>query len=153
MGIAFLDRWRTRRDAAEAAAAAESAPVRYGAGEGQPGSLGEMLSECGLLRERALDAGLRLDDSAASLYALDQLVPDWRDDPAISEWLGQDAGLYLGTVIVRTVHGAGWELLPDGSPMVVLANGRRVDAVAVGRSWAAEGAPELSAVYGGVKSG
>jgi hypothetical protein len=150
MGFAFLDRWRTRRDLAEAAG---TAPVRYGAGRDEPGSLGDMLSECGLLRERALDAGLRLDDTAASLYALDQLPPDWRDDPATSEWLGQDAGLYLGTVIVRTVPGASWELFPDGSPMVVLANGREVDAVGKGRSWAAEGAPELSAAYAEVNSG
>jgi hypothetical protein len=147
MGFAFLDRWRPRRDAAEAAA------VRYGAGTDQPGSLGEMLSECGLLRERALDAGLRLDDSAASLHALDQLLPDWRDDPEASEWLGHDAGLYLGTVIVRSVSGASWELLPDGSPLVVLANGREVDVVATGLAWAAEGAPALSAAYAEVDSG
>jgi len=147
MGFAFLDRWRTRRLSAEAA------PVRYGAGSGQPGSLGEMLSECGLLRERALDKGLRLDDSAVSLRALDQLVPDWRDDPDTSEWLGNDAGLYLGTVIVRTVDGADWELLADGSPMVVLANGREIDVVAAGRAWAAEGSPELSAAYARVYSG
>jgi hypothetical protein len=147
MGFAFLDRWRTRNTPDEAA------PLRYGAGADDPGSLGEMLSECGLLRERALDAGLRLDDSAASLRALDQLVPDWRDVPETSEWLGNDAGLYLGTVIVRTVDGAGWELLGDGSPMVVLANGRRIDVVAAGLAWAAEGSPELSATYAGVYSG
>ncbi|MHA6760122.1 DUF6278 family protein [Streptacidiphilus sp. PAMC 29251] len=147
MGFVFLDRWRTRRDPAR------DAPIRYGADTETPGSLGEMLSECALLRERALDAGLRLDDSAASLHALDQLVPDWRDDPDVSQWLGNDAGLYLGTVIVRTVEGAGWELRPDGSPRVVLANGREVDAVAMGRTWAAEGSPELSAAYAGVHSG
>ena len=147
MAFAFLDRWRTRHTPDE------PAPLRYGAGADDPGSLGEMLSECGLLRERALDAGLRLDDSAASLQALDQLVPDWRDAPETSEWLGNDAGLYLGTVIVRTVEGASWELLADGSPVVVLANGRRIDVVAVGLTWAAEGSPELSAAYAGVYSG
>ncbi|MFC1409649.1 DUF6278 family protein [Streptacidiphilus sp. N1-12] len=147
MGFAFLDRWRTRRDAAEAG------PVRYGAGTDVPGSLGEMFSECALLRERALDSGLRLDDSAASLRALDQLVPVWRDDPDAAEWLGHDAGLYLGTVMVRTVPGAEWELLPDGSPRVVLANGREVDTVAMGEAWAAEGSPELAAEYARVYSG
>ncbi|MFC1419192.1 DUF6278 family protein [Streptacidiphilus cavernicola] len=145
MGFAFLDRWRTRQPPAA------PGPVRYGSV--QPGSLGEMLSECGLLRERALDAGLRLDDTAASLRALDQLIPDWRNDPNVSEWLGNDAGLYLGTVIVRTVDGAQWELLADGSPMVVLANGREIDVVTAGRSWAEEGSPELSAAYALVHSG
>lgn len=124
----------------------------YGAGADDPGSLGEMLSECGLLREQALAAGLELDDSAASLRALDQLLPDWRDDPQTAEWLGNDAGLYLGTVIVRTVAGANWELLPDGRPMVVLAGGREVDVVAMGTGWANEGAPELHAAYGELHS-
>lgn len=147
MGFTFLHRWRARRDAAE------TAGVRYGAGTDQPGSLGEMLSECGLLRERALDAGLRLDDSSASLRALDQLLPDWRDDPDTSTWLGHDAGLYLGTVIVRSVPGASWEQLRDGSPIVVLANGREIDVVATGLAWAAEGAPELAGAYAEIDSG
>ena len=144
MGFAFLDRWRPRRDAA--------ARVLYDAGTDVPGSLGEMLSECGLLREHALAAGLQLDDSADSLGALDQLLPEWRVDPDTSEWLGNDAGLYLGTVIVRGVEGANWELLADGRPMVVLASGREVDVVAVGHGWAAEGSPELSAAYAEVAS-
>ena len=147
MGFTFLHRWRVRRDAAE------NTGVRYGAGTDQPGSLGEMLSECGLLRERALDAGLRLDDSSASLRALDQLLPDWRDDPDTSAWLGHDAGLYLGTVIVRSVPGASWEQLRDGSPIVVLANGREIDVVATGLAWAAEGAPELAGAYAEIDSG
>lgn len=146
MGFAFLDRWRPRQDADTAAR------VLYGAGADDPGSLGEMLSECALLREQALDAGLELDDSAASLRALDQLLPNWRDDPQAAEWLGNDAGLYLGTVIVRTVPGANWELLPNGRPMVVLADGRGVDVVAMGTGWAAEGAPGLHEAYGTLHS-
>ena len=142
MGFAFLDRWRPRRDAA--------ARVLYGAGVDDPGSLGEMFSECGLLREHALAAGLQLDDSPGSLHSLDQLLPEWRGDPQSAEWLGNDAGHYLGTVIVRGVAGANWALLGDGRPVVVLADGREVDVLALGRGWAVEGSPELSAAYGHV---
>ena len=76
-------------------------------------------------------AGVELDDSAASLEALDQLVPRWRDDEESLPWLGNDAGLYLGTVIVRTVPGAVWEIWPNGQPVVRLTSGREIDVVAV----------------------
>ncbi|KOG87034.1 hypothetical protein ADK38_27670, partial [Streptomyces varsoviensis] len=59
----------------------------------------------------------------------------------------QRAGLYLGTVVVRTVPGAGWHLRPDGQPVVLLGNGREVDVVDAGQGWAADGAPELSQLY------
>jgi hypothetical protein len=112
-----------------------------------PEGLAELLAECELLRSHASRAGVQLDDTAASLEGLDQVVPRWRDDPEILEWLGNDAGLYLGTVIVRTVPGAAWEIRPDGQPVVRLASGRQFDVVAVGHEWAASGAPELSQLY------
>jgi hypothetical protein len=112
-----------------------------------PEGLAELLAECELLRSHASRAGVQLDDTAASLEELDQVVPRWRDDPEILEWLGNDAGLYLGTVIVRTVLGAAWEIRPDGQPVVRLASGRQFDVVAVGHEWAASGAPELSQLY------
>jgi hypothetical protein len=112
-----------------------------------PEGLAELLAECELLRSHASRAGVQLDDTAASLEELDQVVPRWRDDPEILEWLGNDAGLYLGTVIVRTVPGAAWEIRPDGQPVVRLASGRQFDVVAVGHEWAASGAPELSQLY------
>ncbi|MFE0253907.1 DUF6278 family protein [Streptomyces sp. NPDC059010] len=109
--------------------------------------IAELLSECELLRSHASRAGIRLDDSAASLEALDQLLPRWRDDEEVLPWLGTDAGLYLGTVIVRTVPGAVWGLWPDGQPVVRLASGREFDVVTSGREWAANGVPELSQLY------
>lgn len=116
---------------------------------GVPDSAGiaELLAECELLRSQAHRAGIRLDDSPASLEALDQLVPGWRDDEERSAWLGNDAGLYLGTVIVRTVPGAAWEIRPDGQPVVRLASGREFDVVDSGHQWAASGVPELSQLY------
>ncbi|MEV5433341.1 DUF6278 family protein [Streptomyces sp. NPDC052701] len=109
--------------------------------------IAELLAECELLRSQASRAGFRLDDSAASLEALDQLVPRWRDDEEILPWLGNDAGLYLGTVIVRTVPGAVWEIRSDGQPVVRLGSGREFDVVAFGHEWAGSGVPELSQLY------
>ncbi|EGX56455.1 hypothetical protein SZN_27751 [Streptomyces zinciresistens K42] len=120
-------------------------PERRGAPD--PEGIAELLSECELLRSQASGAGVQLDDSAASLEELDQLVPRWRDDEEILPWLGNDAGLYLGTVIVRTVPGSAWHLWPDGQPVVRLASGREFDVVAAGQEWAASGVPELSQLY------
>ncbi|MDO0937805.1 DUF6278 family protein [Streptomyces sp. DG2A-72] len=109
--------------------------------------IAELLSECELLRSQASEEGVQLDDSAASLEELDQLVPRWRDDEEILPWLGNDAGLYLGTVIVRTVPGAAWEIWPNGQPVIRLASGREFDVVASGQEWASSGVPELSQLY------
>ncbi|MGQ3550063.1 MULTISPECIES: DUF6278 family protein [Streptomyces] len=109
--------------------------------------IGDLLADCDLLRSQAMEEGVRLDDSAVSLERLDQMLPRWRGDEEILDWLGNDAGLYLGTVIVRTVPGAAWSIRPDGQPVVRLATGREFDVVASGHAWAADGAPELSQLY------
>ncbi|MFE6356058.1 DUF6278 family protein [Streptomyces rochei] len=109
--------------------------------------IGDLLADCDLLRSQALEEGVCLDDSAVSLERLDQMLPRWRGDEEILDWLGNDAGLYLGTVIVRTVPGAAWSIRPDGQPVVRLATGREFDVVASGHAWAADGAPELSQLY------
>ncbi|MDT0266381.1 DUF6278 family protein [Streptomyces sp. DSM 44915] len=133
MNIPFLDNWRKRP------AATDAWPDSEG--------VAELLSECELLRDRARRAGLVLGDSPVSLEALDQLAPRWRDDPEELPRLANDAGLYLGSVMVRSLPGARWGPGPDGRPVVVLASGRRVDVAEVGRQWAEAGAPELSQVY------
>ncbi|MCM1973887.1 MULTISPECIES: DUF6278 family protein [Streptomyces] len=140
MNIPFLDAWRKRRGPARGVAV-------FSDGEDSGEGLAELLSECELLRSRAAREGVALDDSAASLEALDQLVPRWRDDEEELSWLGNDAGLYLGTVIVRTVPGAKWELRANGQPVVRLASGREFDVVESGHEWAASGVPELSQLY------
>ncbi|KUN03523.1 hypothetical protein AQI95_23840 [Streptomyces yokosukanensis] len=112
-----------------------------------PESVAALLSECELLRAQATQEGVRLDDTPASLEALDQLVPRWRDDAETLPWLGNDAGLYLGTVVVRTVPGAAWRIRPDGEPVIRLASGREVEVTGAGQDWAASGAPELSQLY------
>ncbi|MEU3049577.1 MULTISPECIES: DUF6278 family protein [unclassified Streptomyces] len=148
MNIPFLDNWLRRRSGEEEqqepggshGAARERDPE-------QAAAVTELLSECELLRARAAQAGIELDDSPASLTALDQVPPRWRDDPEELPWLGNDAGLYLGTVIVRTVPGAYWHIWPGGQPVVRLASGREIRVVDSGLDWAVTGAPELSQVY------
>jgi hypothetical protein len=140
MNIPFLDNWRKRQGGTQGAALAAAV-------ESDPDGLAELLAECELLRVRAKQCGLELDDSPASLTALDQLPPRWRDDPEELPWLGNDAGLYLGTVLVRTVPGAVWDIWPSGQPVVRLASGREIDVVAAGLDWAVSGSPELSQVY------
>ncbi|MBC7273001.1 MAG: hypothetical protein H5T76_30560 [Streptomyces sp.] len=137
MNIPFLGGRRKKRAAALLTA---------GGGTPDPEGIAELLSECELLRSQASRVGVRLDDSVASLEALDQLLPRWRDDEEILPWLGNDAGLYLGTVIVRTVPGATWDIWTTG-PVVRLASGREFDVVTVGHEWAANGVPELSQLY------
>lgn len=141
MNIPFLDNWRRRHGMSRGVA------VMMPASPDTEG-VAQLLSECELLRGQARAAGIELEDTPASLTALDQLMPLWRDgDPEVLAWLGNDAGLYLGTVVVRTVPGARWQVWPSGRPVVRLASGREIDVVAAGRDWAFDGAPELSQVY------
>ncbi|BBC31775.1 uncharacterized protein SGFS_030690 [Streptomyces graminofaciens] len=151
MKLSFLGNWRKRHRPAFGVG------VLSVGGDGDDGDghegLAELLSECELLREQARRTGVELDDSAASLEALDQLVPRWRDDEETLAWLGNDAGLYLGTVVVRTVPGARWEIWPNGQPVVRLASGREIDVVEAGHEWASSGVPELSQLYAEVTEG
>lgn len=140
MNIPFLDNWRKRHEGARSASLADAV-------SSDPESAAQLLSECELLRDQAGRAGVELDDSPTSLAALDQLLPRWRDDPEVSPWLGSDAGLYLGTVLVRTVPDTRWWLRGDGQPVVRLPSGRELDVLEEGASWAETGTPELSQLY------
>ncbi|MEV0603194.1 DUF6278 family protein [Streptomyces sp. NPDC050315] len=140
MNMSFLDKWRKHPEAVRSAAA--PAP-----GDEDAEGIADLLSECELLRGQAAGAGVELDDSVGSLEALDQLLPAWRSDPEIVPWLGNDVGLYLGTVLVRTVPGARWKIWPGGEPVVRLSSGREIDVVTAGHEWADSGAPELSQLY------
>ncbi|MET7895932.1 DUF6278 family protein [Streptomyces mirabilis] len=146
MNIPFLGTWRKKHGPAFGVAV-------FSDGDHDADGVAELLSECELLRSQAHQAGVELDDSVASLEALDQLLPRWRDDEESLPWLGNDAGLYLGSVIVRTVPGARWEVWPNGHPAVRLASGREIDVVASGHTWASSGAPELSQLYAEVAEG
>ncbi|MEW2296481.1 DUF6278 family protein [Streptomyces sp. NPDC006743] len=148
MAFRFTGTWRKKH-----APAVGVTVVSAGDGSPTPADLAELFSTCEQLRALAAEAGVRLDGSAASLEALDQLLPRWRDDAETAGRLGIDAGLYLGTVIVRTVPGAVWELWPNGHPVVRLASGREIVVVEAGHAWAEEGVPELSQLYAEVAEG
>ncbi|NLU65985.1 DUF6278 family protein [Streptomyces sp. HNM0574] len=140
MNIPFLDNWRKRHDATHGISSPDAVAS-------DPEGAAQLFSECELLRAQAESSGVELDDSADSLAALDQLLPRWRDDPEVAEWLGTDAGLYLGTVLVRTVPGAHWRLSDEGQPVVRLPSETDVEVLAEGTSWAETGTPELSQLY------
>jgi hypothetical protein len=142
MDFPWFGKWRKRH-----AVARSFAVFSGGGGDPDASTIAELLGECEMLRVRAADEGVTLDDTAESLAALDQLAPSWRDDPEILGRLGNDAGLYLGTVIVRTVPGATWLVWPNGHPVVRLASGREIDTVEIGLAWAESGSPELSQVH------
>ncbi|WP_037576264.1 DUF6278 family protein [Phaeacidiphilus oryzae] len=155
MGFPFLENWRARHGISRGIAVFHGRDGGDGATGGGPdaATLNELLSECELLREQAIAAGVELDDTPRSLERLDQLLPRWREDPDTASWLGNDAGLYLGTVIVQRIARAAWQLWPNGHPVVLLASGRELDVVELGHAWAIEGAPELSAIYNEVSEG
>ncbi|MFJ6573228.1 DUF6278 family protein [Streptomyces sp. NPDC091292] len=136
----FLDKWRKRQSP-------DGGDGLVAVFENDQEAVSELFSECELLRSQAGAMGLELDDTAGSLHALDQLLPRWRDDPELLPWLGNDAGLYLGSVIVRTVPAAVWHVWPGGHPVVRLASGREIQVVEAGLDWAVNGAPELFQVY------
>jgi len=110
------------------------------------GGYDDLLSECARLRERARRAGVELDDTPGSLDALDQLLLLWHAHPEVAAWLPIEAGSYLGTVIIRTVPGAGWHTAADGRPVVQLRSGAQFDVLGA----ASTGAPSpstLTAIY------
>jgi hypothetical protein len=146
MNIPFLGNWRKKR-------APSLGVTLLSTGAADSEGVAELLAECDLLRSQAELAGVELDDSVASLEALDQLLPRWRDDEESLPWLGNDAGLYVGTVMVRTVPGAVWQVWPNGHPVVLLPSGREIDVVASGQTWASSGEPELSQLYAEVSEG
>ncbi len=68
MNIPFLDNWRKRQGGTQSGTLAAAV-------ETDPDGVAELLAECELLRVRAGQQGLELDDTPASLAALDQLPP------------------------------------------------------------------------------
>ncbi|AWZ06672.1 MULTISPECIES: DUF6278 family protein [unclassified Streptomyces] len=147
MNIPFLANWLNRNETDRGASGLAAALAD------DPEGINELFAECEMLRAHARSAGLELDETPRSLEELDQLMPRWRRDPEITPWLGNDAGFYLGTVIIRSVQGAGWQVWPNGQPMIRLASGRELNVVESGVSWAMTGSPELSQAYAEASEG
>lgn len=95
-----------------------------------PGRLADLLAECRKLRTWAEEHGLRLDNSPASLSVIDEALDRFADQQT-AQVLANDAGSYLGTVLVRHDDHTRWQVWPNGHPVVRLPSGRELDVVAI----------------------
>ena len=132
---------------------ARSAAV-YGAPAPGCEQLADLLGRCDRLRTWARPHGLELDGVPGDLSLLDQALA--RDieqaraapgGPARITVAGNQAGLFLGAVIIATVPGASWLLWPNGHPVVRLPSGRDLDVVAMASDRVSKGKPLLADVY------
>ncbi len=62
---------------------------------------------------------------------LDRVLDEIRAAPAIEARVATDIGLYVGTVIVRTIPGASWRTQPNRHPVVAVPHGTPIDVVAL----------------------
>jgi hypothetical protein len=117
----------------------------YGRPRGpDPDQLYELLGRCQELRRWA--QGLALSGVPGDLELLDRAIDERLTDrqPAA---LGNEAGLFLGTVITASVAGASWRIWPNGHPVIRLASGRELDVVAMGNDRLSRGTPRLIDVF------
>lgn len=117
-----------------------------------PDHLDELLGRCERLRGWARAHGFILTGVPEDLELLDQAIDEWSND-AQGALLGTEAGLFLGTVIIASVAGARWRVWPNGHPVVRLASGRELDAVAVGDDRVSKGVPRLTAAFADAAAG
>lgn len=104
------------------------------------------LGQCSSLRQWTAARGATLADAAPGIEVLEGLLtgPD-RNLPA--PWrLRVEAGLFIGTVLVRNLPAARWRLLPNGYPVVHLAENIDLDVIALARARLETGAPDLRTV-------
>lgn len=121
------------------------APQRPG-----PGELRELLGRWESLRDWARHQGLDLDAVPADLALLDEAIDRVTDEHGrhtSMSAVGNEVGLFLGTVIVSTVPGTRWRLWPNGHPVVRLDSGRDLDVVALAHDRLENGQPRLADVY------
>ena len=121
-----------------------------------PECLRDHLGRCERLRDWARLRGLALDatpdDLALLDEAIDQEVREHGSQGPVAA-VGNEAGLFLGTVIVATVQGAQWRLWPNAHPVVRLASGRDLDVVALANDRVGTGRPHLTRIYADAASG
>ncbi|MPZ67373.1 MAG: hypothetical protein GEU83_18350 [Pseudonocardiaceae bacterium] len=102
----------------------------------------------GTLRTWASSYGVvALIDDPEDLSALERHLDAWAIAPEIGPSLGNEVGLYLGTVIVKNVPGAGWLAWPNGHPVVRLQSGRDLDVIALADQRLAGEGWDLPTIY------
>jgi hypothetical protein len=114
-------------------------------GKDDPDHVAAALSSCQRLRDWAQDQQINLDDHPASLAAIDRALGQ-RPDETMS-LLDNEAGLYLGTVMVRNLRAAQWHVWPNGHPVVQLSSGRTFDVVVLVDRQASTGGVHLADLY------
>jgi hypothetical protein len=110
-----------------------------------PARLDDLLGRCGRLRGWARAHGIMLSGVPEDLDLLDWAIGEWNQEPLAG--LGNEAGLFLGTVIIGSVPGACWRMWPNGHPVVRLRSGWELDVVALGNSRVSSGQPTLAGTY------
>lgn len=117
-----------------------------------PDHLPELLGRCEQLRNWARKHGLVLKGTPEDLELLDQLIDEYpTDGPTPAR--GNEAGLFLGTVIITSVAGARWRVWPNGHPVIRLESSRELDVIAMGNDRMNKGAPRLLAVFADAAAG
>ena len=114
--------------------------------EKNPEELTELLSRHERLAERLAADGVVLGYDAEGVALVEDHIDGWRGDPRSAPQLGNEVGLYLGSVIVASVPGAAWTVWPNGHPVVTVPNRREVDVVALGAERVSCGTPSLTSL-------
>jgi hypothetical protein len=103
----------------------------YGVPRPDPEHLDGLLGRCEQLRTWARAHGFELEGVPDDLGLLDEVLGQASDQVSGElggslrmAAVGNQAGLFLGTVIIATVADARWRLWPNGHPVVRLSSGR-----------------------------
>jgi Family of unknown function (DUF6278) len=115
-----------------------------------PEVLRDLLARSDRLQDWARLQGFGLEPVPEDLTlldeAIDQVIRQHGRHTRMSA-VENEAGQFLGTVIVSTIDGAQWKLWPNGHPVVRLASGRDVDVIALAHDRVEKGQPRLADVY------
>jgi Family of unknown function (DUF6278) len=109
--------------------------------------VGEMLRRADRLRAWCRDTGVVLTGQPADLRALDEAIARPGIALEVMAWLPLEAGLYLGTLAVDHIAGAGWTVWPIGHPVVRIPGRGDVDVTEIGGCAFAPGGAGLWAAY------
>jgi len=101
------------------------------------------------LRQWSHDHGVVLNDDAQSLELLNAHIDEWNSDPGHYESVDipNEAGIYLGNVILKNVPGARWRVWPNGHPVIALASDRELDVTALVSDRLMRSGPSLQSIY------
>ena len=114
--------------------------------------LNELLGRWPALRSWAEARGLALSGVPEDLQQLDREIGKQDRDP-VTTALANEAGLFLGAVIINSAAGARWRVWPNGHPVVLTESGRELDVVAMANRRFRTGKPRLAEVYSDAVTG